>query len=551
MLKLILLGAKKVDMDSGYLTGAWGHLLTSPSVSFRGKLTLVNAYKAYTSDLPLPGQREKFYNSALSITADPTWVKLVGMTHYTVLNRWLAVRDNREVIKHRVNLKRSLLIRPFSHQKNTPSGKGFTQFHAGVALTDFLANPLFMDWLPSESSLFSDLNVVWSIASAMEPLPVDMPVGKIQYIQEPGLKLRVIANPNYASQWFLEPLKEFLLQYISGLPSDCTFDQNKGIKRVQSHLRLKKTAYCFDMSDASNNLDRYITFRYITAITDRIKDENLRNDMIKLVELFMIICEGSWITPEGGLTTFSRGTPLGTGPSFPAMSITHHAILGFLGASQEDYVLLGDDIVIFEERIAEGYRSILQRLEIPISEDKSIISNSVAEFAGKIITSNSIYPNYKWQSIKDTNVLEVLRLNGTESIDWIPVKLRPFALVVASIPVYLGGLSWTIPKRHRFEGFDTMRELLISRARSNPSIWYQSKRSRYDTIMSQIPSITGHEWSYGRFQIENPYPNVPHYVVVDKDIDFPGKEHYFATSNPKALSSSSLIRITRGLVDMH
>lgn len=46
-----------------------------------------------------------------------------------------------------------------------------------------------------------------------------------------------------------------------------------------------------------------------------------------------------------------------------------------------NYVILGDDIVIADDRVAEEYRRILDTIGVPISEAKSHTSHEVFEFA--------------------------------------------------------------------------------------------------------------------------------------------------------------------------
>lgn len=52
-----------------------------------------------------------------------------------------------------------------------------------------------------------------------------------------------------------------------------------------------------------------------------------------------------------------------------------------------DYAVLGDDIVIADERVAEEYQKIMRDAEVTISKEKSLVSRSgAAEFAKRFMT---------------------------------------------------------------------------------------------------------------------------------------------------------------------
>lgn len=69
------------------------------------------------------------------------------------------------------------------------------------------------------------------------------------------------------------------------------------------------------------------------------------------------------------------------------MALTHHfivrvaALRAGLPATFSDYFLLGDDIVIFNDKVAEAYKALLKVLDMPFSFEKTHTSNDVYEFA--------------------------------------------------------------------------------------------------------------------------------------------------------------------------
>jgi len=69
------------------------------------------------------------------------------------------------------------------------------------------------------------------------------------------------------------------------------------------------------------------------------------------------------------------------------MALTHHFIVRVaamragLPASFSDYILLGDDLVIFHDGVAESYKKLISTLGMPYSPEKTHTSSDVFEFA--------------------------------------------------------------------------------------------------------------------------------------------------------------------------
>lgn len=54
--------------------------------------------------------------------------------------------------------------------------------------------------------------------------------------------------------------------------------------------------------------------------------------------------------------------------------------------------VVGDDVVILDDRLARAYEQKLVDLEVPISKGKKgIISDTLAEFVGEVITRDTVF----------------------------------------------------------------------------------------------------------------------------------------------------------------
>jgi len=235
------------------------------------------------------------------------------------------------------------------------------------------------------------------------PLP-DSPVygGEIHFLQELGGKLRSIASPLRIHQNALTPLSESLYSLVENLPWDCTFDQSKAVPFIQSHLAKGGKVHSVDLSSATDHFPLSLQMVALRAIFGDCSSVNL----------FEEISRANWKSPLGDLK-WKKGQPLGLYPSFASFTLTHGLLLRHLAGSwQSQFFVVGDDVVILDDDLYTLYTSMLERMSCPWSSDKSLSSNRIAEFAGKIITSSKVIPQMKWRTLSDENFLDICRLLG-------------------------------------------------------------------------------------------------------------------------------------------
>jgi hypothetical protein len=77
---------------------------------------------------------------------------------------------------------------------------------------------------------------------------------------------------------------------------------------------------------------------------------------------------------------------MGSYSSWAAFTITHHLVVAFAahraGISDfRDYIILGDDIVIKNDKVAKEYIYVMTRLGVDISMNKTHVSKHTYEFA--------------------------------------------------------------------------------------------------------------------------------------------------------------------------
>jgi hypothetical protein len=239
----------------------------------------------------------------------------------------------------------------------------------------------------------------------------------VPLVKDGGWKVRWIANPFRLHQLALRPLGEALFKSLRRLPWDCTFEQDKAHKVIQDHLKSGRIAYAVDLTAATDRFPLSLQL----AVLESVYPIN------EHVLLFRDLSRGLWRSPIGTVR-WAKGQPMGLYPSFPAFALTHGLLLLHLSGTRykKQFFVLGDDVVILDCELYKRYIHLLDKLECPVDVNKCIISNQITEFAGKIITGDTVFPKFKIGdrgSHKDSFV-ELCRTYGQGFRFFLPKNLR-------------------------------------------------------------------------------------------------------------------------------
>jgi hypothetical protein len=104
----------------------------------------------------------------------------------------------------------------------------------------------------------------------------------------------------------------------------------------------------------------------------------------------------------------------------------------------DTFCVLGDDVVIANDQVESRYRDVLRELGCPVSEQKTISSNIIAEFAGKLIDSNGVLPVEKWKGLRKETYFDVVRQFGLPGLKLVPKRYRKVVERWASLPQPVG-----------------------------------------------------------------------------------------------------------------
>jgi len=219
---------------------------------------------------------------------------------------------------------------------------------------------------------------------------------------------------------------------------------------------------------------------------------------------------GDWYLPARSSVAkavklkWSTGTPLGLFPCFALFALAHHALVRGLcvrlGRRDFPYRILGDDIVIWDDSVAEEYQRMMADLGCPIAMEKSLDSPRVAEFAGRVILADVILHGQKYrEGSNDNSFLETVKSLGPRSIRVLPSKQRRVAKHIAELipPVGFGWnpegksfewrlvrtLAWQVATPTKVERTKIAQTTRITRA------WYESNMSTQHSVATGV-------WSY-------------------------------------------------------
>jgi hypothetical protein len=178
----------------------------------------LSALMVYSSDISIsitPQQRKKFFSTlSPNIICDTSLIS----EDVTATLKSVAPRN----------------IYNFDIKGNFPEegGKGTIEEPGPHHLRRIMKYPSVMNHVRKYGDLYTECEFYQSVAEEKPYNPgwrkPNPPLGRIGFIQEPGYKLRAVANPHRGIQYLLEPLKQSLLIKLSQSVNDCTLDQEKG-----------------------------------------------------------------------------------------------------------------------------------------------------------------------------------------------------------------------------------------------------------------------------------------------------------------------------------
>lgn len=222
-------------------------------------------------------------------------------------------------------------------------------------------------------------------------------LGRLHCLYEAAGKVRIVAIVDYWTQCCLKPLHDWMFGILRKLPQDATFDQEGALRRFAEKVGKSDTVYSIDLKSATDlipiglyrslfcwALPENVLSLWIRLLVDRVfllpKEFNTPHSRREI-----IVEKGKEATDEDErFVRYTCGQPMGALSSWSSMALTHHALVlfsawraGWAGNTVldfTDYLVLGDDLVIADEAVAQEYISVAASLGIKVGLAKSYIS---------------------------------------------------------------------------------------------------------------------------------------------------------------------------------
>jgi hypothetical protein len=229
-----------------------------------------------------------------------------------------------------------------------------------------------------------------------------------------------------------------LLKILRSLKTDATYDQNEGFRRILKESRGKET-FCFDLSGASDRIPIKLQTVMISSLFANLPWCQTPRQIANMWET---VISKRVFQSKFGKFQWSVGQPLGLLSSWGSFALWHHIIIEYLAFKEgiksfREYQVLGDDVVIWNTRVAHAYVDHMKYLGIPINLSKSVIGDgtfSQIEFAKRIAIQGKEISGIRYTLLASNKLRNIPQL-----ID--QVVLRSLIPMVSSFRPFSNGLS--------------------------------------------------------------------------------------------------------------
>lgn len=141
---------------------------------------------------------------------------------------------------------------------------------------------------------------------------------RVSVLREPGNKLRYITIADFFSQNALLPIHDSMMRILRQIEEDCTYASSEGFDFLQSLVNdgNEKTFTGFDLTNFTDMLPVSLQKEVLQMFVGDTLTDLWSKVVLSPVRL-----------PEGNVTCFTRGQPMGLLSSWAVATLTHHFLV--------------------------------------------------------------------------------------------------------------------------------------------------------------------------------------------------------------------------------
>jgi hypothetical protein len=245
----------------------------------------------------------------------------------------------------------------------------------------YIGGDKFMEWVKFlKSSVKLDWLKITNRFGGMKTKDFRLGNRRFLRINDPEAKVRIVGCYDYISQLALTPYSEWAFESLrNNFPCDRTFTQNPVITD-------KKESECYHSLDLSAATDRFpitLQVQMLAEIAGPAFAGAWKNLMVAESFTYQHHTSKGLILEN---VSYKVGQPMGARSSWATFTLSHHMVVQYAGYLEnnypfKEYLLLGDDVVIYNDKVAKRYTDLIEQLGVSISPTKSHVSKDTYEFA--------------------------------------------------------------------------------------------------------------------------------------------------------------------------
>lgn len=222
--------------------------------------------------------------------------------------------------------------------------------------------------------------------------------GKLTQFPDKGGKVRTVGLHDFFSHVTLGSLDRGCRQLLRSFGSaDCTYQQGRGLDRSLRELVAGGAVWSYDLTAFTDrfplSLQKKVLREFLSYSSEESKRLDPNNsqlpeiDVDQLTEdLIAVLGQGREYQHNGLAVKYAVGQSMGLRASWSLATLTHHCMVQYASKLATGkpyfsgrYSLLGDDIVLYNGRLASQYKRLVLGLGVRLSEQKSFVADSERE----------------------------------------------------------------------------------------------------------------------------------------------------------------------------